>query len=224
MTDRAEREAELRAVRDRLTVPAESGADVALTSYLRFRDALTAAGLARSLDADTAEVRELLADAGAAALEVLNAPAGELGDLDTGGRPDTSTANPLTLLYGLYAALAAGDATTASDLAVLPPGRYHTPQAQASELLDATALALQAAARGDRDQTARLAGEALSRSARDRGSYPSQLAALVSWATGKPANLDAVAAAGRAAAAERDTEGDPVVQLELPVLGLGALE
>lgn len=197
MTDPAD---ELREVLARLAEPDESGS--ALATYLRFRDAVSAVELAVESDiVGVEELRRMLADVGTAALAVFGA-SGDVTDLDTGERvEDTSAANPLTLLQGLYAALAAGDNATVEALAALPPDRYHTPQAVASDLLSAIAMALQAAARGARADVLRVSDHVITATG---GDYSAQLAALTGWARG-----DAI-----------DMPEGPV----LAVLGLRALE
>jgi hypothetical protein len=154
----------------------------------------------------------------------------EVGDLDTGvveRTVDTSTANPTTLMQGLYAALAGGHEGAVHGLARLPPQDYHSEQAVASELLSATCATLQAAARGE-GEASRVADEALQRfgaawAPEDR-TFVAQLEALHRLGAGQEPDLGAVAAGDRAAWQARGTEGeDPIALLELPVLGLRAL-
>jgi hypothetical protein len=163
----------------------------------RFRDSLAAAALAGELSGSS---RAHLAAAARAARDLLTA--------EPGG-------NLLTLVDGLYAALAAGDGDTAAALAALPPERHRSPRAPAPEPLAALAAALQAAARGDRDTTAELAGDGLRAAGRADPLAP-QFAALAAWADGEPMDLDAVQATA-------DAEDDLVARFGLPARGLTAL-
>jgi hypothetical protein len=237
----SEREArlarQLEAVLDRLRVEPTEESDGALTAALQFSDALTAAGLARGLGRDGDEVRQMLGPAAVAALGIFagrGTQISEVGDLETGEVTqfaDTSMANPDTLLQGIYAALAGGHDRAAELLSRLEEEEWHSDQVQASDLLDATAHALQRAAAGDREEATKVTRDALRRwdgatDADDRA-FLAQLEALRCWGQGEPIEpaLEKVARTHRAATSKRGRGRDhPETLLELPVLGLRALD
>jgi hypothetical protein len=228
VTDRAELERRLRDAVEILEVEPDPGADAGVSS-MRMRMSLEAAALVDELELGEERVREWLTAAGRDALAVFGVSPALVGDLDTGRlTADTSSANPLTLLYGLYAALAAGQKETARALAGLSPAEYRSKQAQASTALSDTARTLRTAVLGERAETARLAAEALRTAGPQDGSYPAELAALAAWAAdAEPDRLvdavDAVAVAVRSSAEERGGEDEPAVRLALPARGLRAL-
>lgn len=224
---------QLRDVRDRLQEEVSPEAGGALVAYLQLQDALTAAGLARGLDEDDDSVRQLLALAGVAAVAVFGAgpvqmEVDDLAPGDVERQQDTSLTNPTTLLQGLHAALAVRHQEAAERLAALPPERYQSDQAPASELLTTTVRTLQLAARGDRHGVASAASDVAERSLDatpdEDVTLVAQVQALAAWAHGEPFDLDIVATAERVSwlAIGRD-EDDPLVLLELPALGLAAL-
>jgi hypothetical protein len=207
--ERVKRLADLRA---RLSAP--GGASNSLGTYAQYQDALAAAGLARSLGEKEAYVRQLLLSASNSAMGVVPMPEGE---------DDDSAANAQTLINALYASLASQHMEGIHRFAKLRPSAYDSKKAPSSALAKATAVALQVAARGNREETTKLCRDALELpNAPDKDFYGPQLEALRAWAAHEPLPLDAVKTANRAAE-ERQGHAE-MVYLELPVLGLRALE
>lgn len=224
----------LQAARERLAEDEPPDADPAFVAYFRFRDALTAAGLARGLGEGDDSVRELLALAGTSAVAVFAARGTttmEVGDVDTGEverRRDTSLSSPTTLLHGLHSALAGGQRDAVERLAALPPDQYQSDQVSATELLTNTVRALQLAALGRRAEVAELAHEpaqeSLDTAPANELTLVAQMQALHAWASDEEVDFEIVAAADRVTwIALGRQDDDPMVLLGLPALGLAAL-
>jgi len=211
--DRAARVKRLEDLRARLGAPGV--ATGSLGAYAQFQDALSAAGLARSLGEKDAYVRQLLLSASNSAMGVVPKPEGE---------GDTSASTAPTLINALYAALASQHMDGIHRFAGLRPAAYDSTLSRGSPFVKTTALTLQAAARGDRKETAKRSREALALPAAnpsEKSLYTPQLEALAAWSTGTPMPLDAVQSATRTS---EETQGHPdLASLELPVLGLRAL-
>lgn len=223
MTDAATRRQQLNAVRGRLSnnVTAVAGA---LAAYIEFTDALTAAGLSQALGEDG--VPDLLRHAGRAGLLVFETRGSQdlvVTDLDTGEtirKPDTSAANPTTVVQALLAALASGDTETAASLAEVPPEDLQTDQAPAPPVILVVATALQRAAVGDRASVRRLTADPV----RDASIYGEMLRQLDRWARGDAVDVDQLRHADTASWLDAGyAADDPIVLLGLPALGLSAL-
>jgi hypothetical protein len=214
---------QLRTVLDRLGPKVE---ETPLAAYIQFTDALTAAGLSRALGQDCTKLLGLAARAGLVLFGTrgqLRLDVGELHSGRTGSQPDTSATNPTTMVQALYAALASADERSARELAQVPVEAFQSDQAPAPAIITTVAAALQAAVAGDRTAVTRLSSGA----AGDEGAatYVEQLRQLRAWADRKSLDLAAVEAADRRSwrVAGR-SDGDPLVLLCLPRLGLAALE
>ena len=104
---------------------------------------------------------------------------------------DTSLQNPLTLLQGLYAALAARDEETVAVLARMPVPE--STEYDASPPLITTLTATQAAALGDRAGAARIARDGRREDGDDASPYGSALEWLIQWGTGTGDDLQQLA-------------------------------
>jgi Immunity protein 49 len=207
-----------------------------------FRDALTAAGLARALGEPEAEVLELLATAARAALELFRT-AGTLvtrrtrlgADAREGVEElfvDRSLTNPLRHAQAIYAALASGLSDELEALSSFDPDDYKTEQVEVAPALDAYIRALRLAAGGNSTDSAR-AG--LKRLLQERGGgedederhWLAQAAALERLLEGDAEGTRAALA--RLAGALESYYEDPSRRdsadrfLKLPVVGLAAL-
>lgn len=223
MTDEATKRARLRAVRQRLgdEVSPEAGA---LALYIEFTDALTAAGLSRALGEDfTADLRH----AGRAGLAVFRTRGNQemvVTDLDTGEitrKPDTSAANPTTMVQALLAALASEDSETAAQLARVSAADAESDQAPAPPVIAAASAALRNAVAGDRPGVRSCVARALA----DDSIYGEILRQLDRWSRGAAVDADVLRHADRASWQHAGfSADDPIVELCLPELGLSALE